>query len=177
MQKVVKLIVLRLCRNLLARGNGITLNEILEFLRREWPPIDVLYLGLAPYGISFEAVGKELFLRALKKFNWNQTRASKYLEISRKTLMYRMEKYCIGRNSSPPIWNRHRPQVSTKPETRLDLYVRSQEHQPRKFMGDYGVLSRNAPSPVRSPGCPPSLMTPYTMNGLFPDILVTRAYP
>ena len=159
-QKVVKLIVLRLCRNLLAQGNGITLNEVPESLRREWPPIDVLHLGLAPHGISFEAVGKEFILRAVKKFNWNQTHAAKYLGTSHQTLMYIMEKYSVGWNSSPPIWNRHRPQVSTKPETRLELYVRSQEHQPRMFMGDYGVLSRNAPSPVRSPGCPPSLMTP-----------------
>ncbi len=59
-----------------------------------------------PNGISLEAVEKDLILRALEKFSWNQTHTARYLDISRKTLMYRMEKHRIrrgddGRRESP----------------------------------------------------------------------------
>ncbi|MBI4442592.1 MAG: sigma-54-dependent Fis family transcriptional regulator [Acidobacteria bacterium] len=79
----------------LTRGNEISLSDLPEFLRRERPTLDALHLELPPQGISLEAVEKELILRALKKFNWNQTHAAKYLDLSRKTLIYRMEKYGI----------------------------------------------------------------------------------
>ncbi|MBV9158432.1 MAG: helix-turn-helix domain-containing protein [Acidobacteriaceae bacterium] len=36
---------------------------------------------------------KELILKALQKCNWNQTHAAGYLDISRKTLLYRIEKH------------------------------------------------------------------------------------
>jgi two-component system NtrC family response regulator len=48
-------------------------------------------------GISLEGVERELLLRALKKADWNQSKAARYLDISRKTLIYRMEKYGINR--------------------------------------------------------------------------------
>lgn len=77
----------------LTRGNEITLNDLPDFLRRERPALDQLQLDLPPDGISLEAVEKELIFRALKKFDWNQSQAARYLDISRKTLIYRMEKY------------------------------------------------------------------------------------
>lgn len=90
----------------LTRGNEITLSDLPEFLRRERPAVEVLHLDLPPHGISLEAVEKELILRALGKFNWNQTHAAKYLDLSRKTLMYRMEKYGIRKpphEKTPPL--------------------------------------------------------------------------
>ena len=36
---------------------------------------------------------KELILRALRKFDWNQTHAAQFLDLSRKALIYRMEKF------------------------------------------------------------------------------------
>jgi len=42
-----------------------------------------------------EAVEKELILKALEKCGWNQTRAARFLDISRKTLIYRMERHGI----------------------------------------------------------------------------------
>jgi len=77
----------------LARDNEIRANDLPEPIRRERPALEALHLDLPPHGISLEAVEKELILRALKKFNWNQTHAAQYLDISRKTLIYRMEKY------------------------------------------------------------------------------------
>ncbi len=79
----------------LGPGPEITLNDLPEVLRRERPTLEVLHLDLPPQGISLEAVEKELILRALQKSNWNQTQAARYLDLSRKTLIYRMEKYNI----------------------------------------------------------------------------------
>ena len=43
-----------------------------------------------------EAVERELILRALEQAKGNQTKAAKYLDISRRTLIYRMEKYGLS---------------------------------------------------------------------------------
>jgi two-component system NtrC family response regulator len=87
----------------LARGDEITLADLPEFLRRERPAIDMLQLELPAQGISLEAVEKELIVRALDRFHGNQTHAAKYLDISRKALIYRMEKHGIR-----PLLDRHR---------------------------------------------------------------------
>ncbi len=83
----------------LARGDEITLADLPAFLRQERPAIDTLQLELPPRGLSLESVEKELLVRALDKFNGNQTHAARYLDISRKALIYRMEKYGIRRNT------------------------------------------------------------------------------
>ncbi len=82
----------------LSRGDEITVNDLPDFLRRERPPVEALHLDLPPHGISLEAVEKELIVRALEKFNWNQTHAAQYLDLSRKTLIYRMEKFGLKRD-------------------------------------------------------------------------------
>ena len=81
----------------LTPSKEIRLNDLPDFLRRERPVLEELRLDLPPHGISLEAVEKELILRALKKFNWNQTQAARYLDLSRKTLIYRMDKFTIKR--------------------------------------------------------------------------------
>jgi len=81
----------------LAVGDEITLNDLPEFLRRERPGSEALQLELPPQGISLEALEKELILKSLKKFDGNQTKAAAYLDISRRTLIYRMEKHGIHR--------------------------------------------------------------------------------
>lgn len=77
----------------LSRGDEITLADLPEELRRERAAIDALQLELPPGGISLESVEKELIVQALQRFDGNQTQAAQYLDISRKTLVYRMEKY------------------------------------------------------------------------------------
>jgi DNA-binding NtrC family response regulator len=77
----------------LARGNEISLRDLPDFLQRDRPAIDMLQLELPARGVSLEGVEKELLTRALEKFNGNQTHAARYLDISRKALRYRMEKY------------------------------------------------------------------------------------
>jgi two-component system NtrC family response regulator len=82
----------------LVPGDEITVNDLPEFLRQEKPALDAIQLELPPEGISLEAVEKELILRALRKFNWNQTKAAEYLDISRKVLIYRMEKFDLRKD-------------------------------------------------------------------------------
>ncbi len=54
-------------------------------------------LGFSESGISLEGVERELLTKALDRFGGNQTRAAKYLDISRRTLIYRMEKFGLKR--------------------------------------------------------------------------------
>ncbi len=53
----------------------------------------ILWPDLPEDGISLEAIERDLINRALEKFGGNQTQAARYLDISRRTLIYRMEKY------------------------------------------------------------------------------------
>ncbi|MBL0159079.1 MAG: sigma-54-dependent Fis family transcriptional regulator [Bryobacterales bacterium] len=84
----------------LARGTEVALEDLPEFLRHERPIVETLNLDLPSQGISLEAIEKELILRALVRFQWNQTHAARYLDVSRKALMYRMEKHGIRRPDS-----------------------------------------------------------------------------
>ncbi|MCC7236927.1 MAG: sigma-54-dependent Fis family transcriptional regulator [Bryobacterales bacterium] len=81
----------------LARGDEIALADLPDFLQRERPAVDMLQLQLPAHGVSLEAVEKDLILRALDRFHGNQTQAAKYLDVSRKALIYRMEKHGIRR--------------------------------------------------------------------------------
>jgi len=84
----------------LSVGDEITLADLPDFLQRERSHADAIELNLPPGGISLERVEKDLIVRALEKFNWNQTQAARYLDISRRTLIYRMEKFGISREQS-----------------------------------------------------------------------------
>jgi two-component system NtrC family response regulator len=92
----------------LTRDGEISVLDLPEHVRREHQSVDTLNLEMPPQGISLEAVEKELMLRALQKFNWNQTHAAKYLDISRKALVYRMEKHRIQRPDTAPADNADR---------------------------------------------------------------------
>jgi two-component system NtrC family response regulator len=85
----------------LSVGSEITLEDLPDFLRREPPALESVRLDLPPFGISLESVERELILKALEKFNWNQTQAAEYLDISRRTLIYRMEKHGLRRDQEP----------------------------------------------------------------------------
>jgi two-component system NtrC family response regulator len=49
--------------------------------------------GLPEDGLSLARLERDLLVAALTKFSWNQTKAARYLNISRRTLIYRMGKY------------------------------------------------------------------------------------
>jgi two-component system NtrC family response regulator len=83
------------------RGDVITLDDLPEAVRtrkaKEAVPLPV---SLPEAGLSLEEVEKELILRALQKHGWNQSRAARYLGITRHTLLYRIEKHNIARPGS-----------------------------------------------------------------------------
>ena len=80
---------------ILSGGDQVTLNDLPEFLR---PATRVFSHSKPPgsaEGLNLQAVERDLIIRALNQFAWNQSRAAKYLGITRKTLMYRVIKYGI----------------------------------------------------------------------------------
>ncbi|HEX9873058.1 MAG TPA: sigma-54 dependent transcriptional regulator [Deferrimonas sp.] len=56
-------------------------------------------LNLPEEGYSLEALEREAVVEALRRNDWNQTRAAAFLRIPRHTLVYRMEKYEIRKPS------------------------------------------------------------------------------
>jgi two-component system, NtrC family, response regulator len=84
----------------LADGDQVRSADLPAFLRVEPDRKNLLQLKLPSEGISLEAVERELILAALRKFDWNQSRAAQYLDLSRKTLIYRMEKFGLRRDQN-----------------------------------------------------------------------------
>jgi len=82
----------------LAVGNEVTAEDLPEHLQRQRRAVEEVYTDLPAEGLSLENVERELIVRTLKKFAWNQTQAARYLDISRRTLIYRMEKYGIRKD-------------------------------------------------------------------------------
>jgi DNA-binding NtrC family response regulator len=68
-------------------------SELPEEIRGVQPNTSSFRVDLPDEGISLEGVERELIMRALERFNGNQTHAAKYLDISRRTLIYRIEKH------------------------------------------------------------------------------------
>ena len=61
-----------------------------------------LSFELPDEGVSLEAIEREFLLRALEKAGGNQTRAAQYLDISRRTFIYRMEKHGLRNEGGEP---------------------------------------------------------------------------
>lgn len=76
----------------LSPGSSIQEEDLPEEIRSVLPNAS-FWVDLPDEGISLEAVERELIVRALDRFKGNQTHAAKYLDISRRTLIYRIEKY------------------------------------------------------------------------------------
>ena len=91
---------------LLSRSDTVTLSNLPEPVRRRSAAEELnldaqLTVTRKPpvltEGLSLEAVERKMIVEALRKFDWNQTQAARYLDISRKTLMYRIAKHGIER--------------------------------------------------------------------------------
>ena len=83
------------------RADTLAMADLPETIRvprvKESPALPV---SLPEAGLSLEEVEKGLILRALQKHDWNQSRAARYLGITRHTLLYRMDKHGIERPGS-----------------------------------------------------------------------------
>lgn len=88
----------------LSNGEQITEDDLPEELRADaqTPQNSSILLELPDEGISLEAVERELLLRALEKASGNQSKAARYLDISRRTFIYRIEKHGIRQDDKEP---------------------------------------------------------------------------
>jgi two-component system, NtrC family, response regulator AtoC len=84
----------------LASGDLITAEDLPEELVPVASSTAILWPNLPEDGISLEAIERELISRALEKFDGNQSQAARYLDISRRTLIYRMEKHGLAKVDS-----------------------------------------------------------------------------
>jgi DNA-binding NtrC family response regulator len=89
---IVRLVVL-------APGPEITPSDLPEFLESPAPtaarPSVSDDSGLPPEDRTLDTVERKVILEALEKFKWNQTRAARYLGVTRKILRGRLVKYGI----------------------------------------------------------------------------------
>lgn len=81
---------------LLARGSEIVLHDLPDFLQAVETSSELLPSALPEAGMSLGAMEREVILRALRKFGGNRSRAAAFLQLSRRTLAYRLEKYGIS---------------------------------------------------------------------------------
>jgi two-component system NtrC family response regulator len=81
--------------SVLARSNKIGIDELPPEVRSSASRIASISLKLPEEGIDLEQIEREILLQALEKHSWNQSQAARYLNISRKTLIYRMEKFAL----------------------------------------------------------------------------------
>ena len=81
----------------LSCSDHVTLNDLPEFLRPVRRQLDHTPSAGSAEGLSLEAVERDLIVQALRQFSWNQSRAAKYLGVTRKTLLYRIAKYGIDK--------------------------------------------------------------------------------
>jgi DNA-binding NtrC family response regulator len=86
----------------LAQGAEVAMEDLPGPLRSERPAVEADRIELSPLGVSLDAIEKDLIFWALKKSDWNQTRAAALLDVSRKTLIYRMEKHGISKEAAGP---------------------------------------------------------------------------
>ena len=82
-------------RMLLLGTSDLITEEDLPVELQQTPASRPLWFDLPDEGISLEAIEHELITRALDRFGGNQTHAARYLDISRRTLIYRMDKHGI----------------------------------------------------------------------------------
>ena len=77
------------------------LDDLPERLRTREHRVANLRMELPDEGISLEDVERELLLAALHKHDWNQTRAAAFLNITRSTLLSRMQKFGLEKEKKP----------------------------------------------------------------------------
>jgi DNA-binding NtrC family response regulator len=79
---------------LLSRDHSISQADLPDFLEaQDITQTDGVPVSLPEGGIHLEDLEKDLIMQALKKCSGNQTRAAQYLNMSRRALAYRLEKY------------------------------------------------------------------------------------
>jgi DNA-binding NtrC family response regulator len=91
---------------LLSRSDEVSVSSLADIVRDPRIPAgpgatEISANPVEPEGLSLEAMERQMIVRALRKFDWNKTQAARHLDISRKTLMYRIAKYNIEKEAGP----------------------------------------------------------------------------
>ena len=81
---------------LLAKGSEINVSDLPDFLQLPHGPRKLLPGALPEDGLNLRAMEKELIIQTLRKFGGNQLHAARFLQLSRRTLAYRLEKYGLS---------------------------------------------------------------------------------
>ena len=81
---------------ILSTGDKVTIEDLPVFARTDVPMQELFTLGEQGQKIRMVDVEKQLILQALEKFHGNQSRAARFLDMSRRTFAYRLEKYGIS---------------------------------------------------------------------------------
>lgn len=79
---------------ILVEGNVITQEDLPEEFA--FQSADSLPIRLPDEGLDLEEVEKEIIRQALERHDWNQTHTARYLNITRNTLIYRMQKFGLA---------------------------------------------------------------------------------
>ena len=77
----------------LSKSEELTADYLPENIAQQHNRVARIYLDIPDEGISLDEVERELLVKALEKAEWNQSKAARLLSITRKTLIYRMEKH------------------------------------------------------------------------------------
>jgi DNA-binding NtrC family response regulator len=77
----------------LHEGGTVTVDDLPDYMVNRASKVGPVLLNIPPDGVDLEQVDKDLIREALERNQWNQTRAARFLRISRNTLIYRMQKY------------------------------------------------------------------------------------
>ena len=86
---------------LLARGPELSAEDLPDFLKSaSAPPSKPVMMNLPDGELNLEAIEKQLIQQAMEKYKGNQTRAAKYLSMTRRALGYRLEKYALRERCS-----------------------------------------------------------------------------
>ncbi len=80
----------------LSDGEKITTEDLPENIKQPQHNADNVLLNLPPTGLSLENVEREIIRQALELHDGNQTQTARYLDITRSTLIYRMQKHGLA---------------------------------------------------------------------------------
>src|SRR5262245_5573141 len=80
---------------LLSRGPEITPGDLAGFLSADQSTTEMFPVGLPDEGLNLVGVEKQLILQALSKMGGNRSKAARFLGMSRRMLVYRLQKYGV----------------------------------------------------------------------------------
>lgn len=86
----------------LTEEDRITVADLPGFMTKPGSEVGDFVMNLPPDGVAMDKVEEYLLREALERNDWNQTRAAKFLRITRNTLIYQIQKYGLSQKEHPP---------------------------------------------------------------------------